>query len=95
MHITMNKNFDRLTLLYKIIYTAEFKNNASFILTESHFQMLPGYEDLIKSWTSKILQGKCVKPGASFHGRNKFFSSIFLQHFQDFRENKKTNEILV
>ena len=22
---------------------------------------------------SKILQGRCVKPGASFHGRNKFF----------------------
>ena len=30
----MNKNFDRLALLYKISYTAEFKNNARFISTE-------------------------------------------------------------
>ena len=45
----MNKNFDRLALLYKISYTAEFKINASFISTESHLQMLPDYEDLIKS----------------------------------------------
>ena len=37
----MNKNFDRLTLLHKIGYTAEFKNNVSFISTESHQQMLP------------------------------------------------------
>ena len=46
---TMNKNFDRLVLLYKIPYIAEFKNNANFISTESHLQMLPDYEDLIKS----------------------------------------------
>ena len=46
---TMNKNFDRLVLLYKITYIAEFKNNANFISTESHLQMLPDYEDLIKS----------------------------------------------
>ena len=32
----MNKYFDRLALLYKISYTAEFKTNASFISTESH-----------------------------------------------------------
>ena len=49
MHNTMNKNFDRLALLYKINYTAELKNNASFISTESHQQMLPDYEDLVKS----------------------------------------------
>ena len=46
---TMNKNFDRLVLLYKITYTAELKNNGNFISTESHLQMLPDYEDLIKS----------------------------------------------
>ena len=45
----MNKNFDRLALLYKISYAAEFENNASFISTKSHLQMLPDYEDLIKS----------------------------------------------
>ena len=45
----MNKNFTRLALLSKISSTAEFKNNASFISTESHLQMLPDYEDLIKS----------------------------------------------
>ena len=44
----MNKNFDILAL-YKISYAAEFKNNASFIPTKSHLQMLPDYEDLIKS----------------------------------------------
>ena len=48
-HNTMNKNFARLALLHKISYTTEFKNNASFISTESHLQMLPSYEDLIKS----------------------------------------------
>ena len=46
---TMNENFDRLVLLYKINYTAEFKNNANFISTESHLQMLPDYKDFIKS----------------------------------------------
>ena len=46
---TMNENFDRLVLLYKINYTAELKNNANFISTESHLQMLPDYKDLIKS----------------------------------------------
>ena len=45
----MNKDFDRLALLYKISYAAELKNNASFISTESHLQMPPPYEDLIKS----------------------------------------------
>ena len=45
----MNKNFDCLALLYKISYTAELKNNASFISTKSHQQMLSDYEDLIKS----------------------------------------------
>ena len=45
----MNKNFDRLALLHKISYTAEFRNNANFISTESHVQMLPDYEELIKS----------------------------------------------
>ena len=45
----MNKKFGRLTLIYKISSTAEFKYNASFIPTESHLQMLPVYEDLIKS----------------------------------------------
>ena len=45
----MNKYFDRLAPLYKISYTAEFKNNGSFISTEWHQQMLPDYEDLIKS----------------------------------------------
>ena len=37
----MNKSFDRLALLYKIGFTAEFKNNVSFISTASHLQMLP------------------------------------------------------
>ena len=27
---------------------------------------------------SKILQGRCVEPGASFHGKNKFFKPVFL-----------------
>ena len=48
-HNGMNKDFDRLALLYKISYAAEFKINASFISTESHLQMPPHYEDLIKS----------------------------------------------
>ena len=30
-------------------YIAEFKNNSSFISTESHQQILPDYEDLITS----------------------------------------------
>ena len=45
----MNKNFDSLALLHKTSYNAELKNNASFISTESHQQMLPDYEDLTKS----------------------------------------------
>ena len=45
----MNKNLDRLALLFKISHTAEFKNNANFILTESHLQIPPGNEDLFKS----------------------------------------------
>ena len=49
MHNTMNKNFDRVTLLQKISYIAEFKSNSSFISTESHQQMLPDYKDLITS----------------------------------------------
>ena len=44
----MNKNFDRLTILYKISYAAEFKNNGSFISTETRQQFPPDYEDLIK-----------------------------------------------
>ena len=26
---------------------------------------------------SKVLQGGCIKPGTSFHGRNKFFWLVF------------------
>ena len=48
-HNTMNKNFGRLALLYKISYIANLKNNSSFISTESHQQILPDYEDLITS----------------------------------------------
>ena len=46
-HNTMNKSFDRSVLLNQISYIAEFKNNSSFISTESHQQILPDYEDLI------------------------------------------------
>ena len=42
----MNKNFNRLALPPKISYMAEFKNNSSFISTESHQQILPVYKDL-------------------------------------------------
>ena len=45
----MNKNFYRIALPYKISYIAEFKNNSSFISTQSHQQILPDYEDLIAS----------------------------------------------
>ena len=45
----MNKNVDRLALLYKISYITEFKNNSSFISNESCQQILPDYEDLIIS----------------------------------------------
>ena len=45
----MNKNFDGVTLLHKISYTAEFKNNTSFTCTESHQQILSDYQYLIKS----------------------------------------------
>ena len=41
----MNKNFDRLTLLYKISYITEFKNNSRFFSIESHQEILPDYED--------------------------------------------------
>ena len=34
---------------YYINYIAEFKNNSSFIATESYQQILPDYEDLITS----------------------------------------------
>ena len=44
----MNKTFDRLAL-HRISYIAEFKNNSSFISTESHQQVLPDYENLITS----------------------------------------------
>ena len=48
-HNTMNKNFDKLALLYKISCTAELKNIVNFILTASHLQMLPDLlKDLIK-----------------------------------------------
>ena len=43
----MKKNFDRLALPPKISYTAEFKNNYSFISTESHQQILPDYKLLV------------------------------------------------
>ena len=48
-HNTMNKNFDRLALLYKISYIPEFSNNSSFISTASYQQILPDYKDLITS----------------------------------------------
>ena len=48
-HNTMNKNFDRLVLVYKISYISKLKNNSSFISTESHQQILPGYKDLLTS----------------------------------------------
>ena len=41
----MNKNVDRLALLYKISYITEFKNNSN----EPCQQILPDYEDLIIS----------------------------------------------
>ena len=34
--------------------------------------------DIREMRPSKILQGRCIKPSASFHGRNKFFQSVFL-----------------
>ena len=43
----MNKNFYRLALLYKTRYNVKFKDNSSFLSTESHQQMLLDYEDLI------------------------------------------------
>ena len=49
MRNAINKNFDRVTLLQKISYIAEFKSNSSFISTESDQQMLPDYKDLITS----------------------------------------------
>ena len=45
----MNKNFDRLALLYEISDIPEFNNNSSFISTESHQEIIPDYKDLIKS----------------------------------------------
>ena len=38
---------------------------------------------------SKILQGRCVKPGASFHGRNKFFLVGFSLTFPRFTRISK------
>ena len=59
----MNKNFDRPALLHKISYTAEFKSNASFISAESHQQMLPNYEHLIKYFSkSSSFSTVCHKP---------------------------------
>ena len=49
MHNTMNKNFDRLALLFQISYITGFKNNSSFISTELHQQILADCEDLITS----------------------------------------------
>ena len=73
-HNTMNKNFDRLALLHKISYTAEFKNNASFISTESQQQMLPNYEDLIKSLVlvSKLL----LVALAQYFSKSSSFSTV-------------------
>ena len=48
-HNTINKNFDKLALLYKINYISKFKNNSSFISTESHQPILPDYRDFIIS----------------------------------------------
>ena len=45
----MNKNVYRLALLYKISSNVEFKNNSSFISTESHQKMPLDHEDLITS----------------------------------------------
>ena len=45
-HNVINKNFDRLALLYKII-SQNSKINSSLISTESHQQILLDYEDLI------------------------------------------------
>ena len=69
----MNKNFDRLALLHKISYTAEFKNNASFISTESQQQMLPNYEDLIKSL---VLVSKLLVPLAQYFSKSSSFSTV-------------------
>ena len=58
----MNKNFDRLALLYKISYTAVFKINATFISTESHQHMFPDYKLLVAlaQYLSKSLRFSTV-----------------------------------
>ena len=35
------------------------------------------FVDIKEMPPSKILQGRCEESGASFHGRNKFFQSVF------------------
>ena len=60
----MNKNFS---------YTAEFKNNASVISTESHPQMLPDHEDLIKSLA---LVSKLLVALAQYFSESSSFSTI-------------------
>ena len=42
---------------------------------------------------SKILQGRCVEPGGSFHKRNKFFQSILF--FVQIQKPTKCQSILV
>ena len=52
----MNKSFGKVKLSYKISYIAEFKNNSSFISTESHQEILPHYEDSITSLLLALAQ---------------------------------------
>ena len=43
------------------------------LISISHENIIETFFDIKEMPPSKILQGRCVKPGASFHGRNKFF----------------------
>ena len=49
------------------------------------------FADIKEMPPSKILQGRCVEPGASFHGKTSFSSRFFFNRPEIFVENKKTD----
>ena len=75
MHNIINKNFDRLALLYKIS-----QNSKIIPALSQHQQILPDYEDIIRHYKLQIAFSPCVK---SVQIRSYFwsvFSRIRTEH---------------
>ena len=77
MHNIINKNFDRLALLYKIS-----QNSKIISALSQHQQILPDYEDLIRHYKLQIAFSPCVK---SVQIRS-YFWSVFSRLRTEYRE---------